>query len=385
MQSEHLYASESRYESVSLVARADEEIGKKLATLNEKSGRSAVADLNAITEERDRSHAEAQKQAEASALQNMLERMREKPQPEYDLTEHKDSLLEALRQMLAALNHKGKEYTLKDTGEKALDMRSSSFSMKEFYARSSSVSAVFAAKAGGAQGNGSTNPAAGTMWTKTTATNWAFSEYESTTFAAQGIAQTADGRSITFNVDLSMSRAFTSEYSNITEESYILTDPLMINLDTNVSRVSDLKIAFDLDADGVKEEVSFAGEGSGFLALDKNGDGVINDGSELFGTKSGDGFADLARFDDDNNGWIDENDRIFNKLKIWTKDAEGNDRLTKLKDADVGAIYLGNTDTDFMLKGEGNVTNAVLRKTGIYLKESGKVGTVAHIDLASRP
>ena len=77
---------------------------------------------------------------------------------------------------------------------------------------------------------------------------------------------------------------------------------------------------FDIDADGEEESISYLQGGSGYLALDKNGDGVINDGSELFGTKSGDGFADLAEYDADGNGWIDENDPIFDKLLIWAKD-----------------------------------------------------------------
>ena len=75
-----------------------------------------------------------------------------------------------------------------------------------------------------------------------------------------------------------------------------------------------------------------------FLALDKNGDGRMNDGSELFGTASGDGFKDLAAYDEDGNGWIDENDSIYSQLKIWTKDENGKDHLIDLKDADVGAI-----------------------------------------------
>ena len=84
-----------------------------------------------------------------------------------------------------------------------------------------------------------------------------------------------------------------------------------------------------------------------FLLLDRNEDGKINDGSELFGTKSGDGFRDLSEYDEDRNGWIDENDSVFSKLKVWTKDSEGNDKLLNLKQADVGAIYLGNIDTEF--------------------------------------
>ena len=37
---------------------------------------------------------------------------------------------------------------------------------------------------------------------------------------------------------------------------------------------------------------------------------------KLFGTSSGDGFKDLAEYDEDGNGWIDENDSIFNRLKV---------------------------------------------------------------------
>ena len=119
-----------------------------------------------------------------------------------------------------------------------------------------------------------------------------------------------------------------------------------------------------------------------FLSLDKNEDGIINDGSELFGTKSGDGFRDLSEYDDDKNGWIDENDAIFSKLKIWTKDKDGKDYLLDLKQADVGAIYLGNTDTQFSIKNDEHKLNAEIKKTGIYLHEkTGAVGTMNHVDL----
>ena len=149
-----------------------------------------------------------------------------------------------------------------------------------------------------------------------------------------------------------------------------------------MASVSDQKFLFDLDGDGKKENISFTGKGSGFLALDKNGDGVINDGNELFGTKSGDGFKDLAKYDKDRNGWIDEADDIFDDLRIWTKDEQGNDKLLTLKEAGVGAIYLGNASTQFSLNNQQtNHTNAMIRSTGVYLKESGEAGTIQHVDL----
>lgn len=222
----------------------------------------------------------------------------------------------------------------------------------------------------------------GTIWQRITATSGFYTEAESTTFATTGIVRTADGRDINFNMEVSMSRAFTASINSLEVESYIKTDPLMINLDTDIGSVSDQKFFFDLNADGKEEEISFAGKGSGFLALDRNGDGKINDGSELFGTKSGDGFKDLAAYDEDGNGWIDENDAVFSQLKIWMKDEEGNDRLIRLRDADVGAIYLGNADTQFSLKDDDHKLNGEIKKTGIYLRESsGEVGTVNHVDL----
>lgn len=118
------------------------------------------------------------------------------------------------------------------------------------------------------------------------------------------------------------------------------------------------------------------------MALDANGNGVIDDGNELFGTRSGNGFADLAAYDGDGNGWIDENDDVYSKLRVWVKDADGGDRLLDLKEANVGAIYLGSADTEFSLKDAAtNETNAVLRRTGVYLKETGEAGTLSHVDL----
>ena len=157
-------------------------------------------------------------------------------------------------------------------------------------------------------------------------------------------------------------------------------DPLVINLDTNIAQVSDQKFFFDLDQDGKEEEISSLKSGSGFLALDLNGDGVINDGGELFGTKSGNGFADLAKYDSDGNGWIDEADAIWEKLLIWTKDEDGNDKLYHLSELGVGAIGLGRTSTQFALNSEkDNSHNAMIRSTGIFLYENGNVSTVQHL------
>ena len=210
-----------------------------------------------------------------------------------------------------------------------------------------------------------------------------FEESESTSFSTTGTVKTADGREINFNVNVGMSREFQEYYREDLElASFSFCDPLVINLDTDVAQLEDQTFYFDIDGDGEKDEVSQLGAGSGYLALDKNGDGVINDGKELFGTASGNGFADLAKYDEDGNGWIDENDAVWNKLKIWTKDENGKDVLYTLADKGVGAICLQNASTDFTQKGANGQTLGAIRNTGVFLYENGNVGTVQHVDVA---
>lgn len=223
----------------------------------------------------------------------------------------------------------------------------------------------------------------GSLWTRTDSTSFFYAESEETTFESTGIVKCADGRSINFGVSFSMSRSFSAVFEQVSSRDYVFTDPLVINLDSSIVSVSDQKFLFDLDGDGAKENISFAGSGNGFLALDKNEDGIINDGSELFGTASGNGFSDLSEYDSDGNGWIDEADEIFDKLRVWVKSGDGSDSLIRLKDADVGAIFLGNIGTDFSIKDAANNTQAALRRSGLFLRESGGSGTIGQVDLVS--
>lgn len=227
-----------------------------------------------------------------------------------------------------------------------------------------------------------TSSASPTVWNRVEQTSYFMEEKENTAFESTGSVVTADGRTIDFNITFEMSRSFTEsyEYCQLSQYEQILTDPLIINLDNCPTSITDKKFFFDLDCDGKKEEISQLSAGNGYLALDLNKDGIINDGSELFGTKSGNGFADLAKYDLDGNGWIDENDDIFSHLKVWTKDEDGKDRLLSLSEADVGAICLKSSPTKFSLKDSEGTLNGLVRSSGIYLTESGNVKTIQQVD-----
>ena len=385
MAASHHETSFSYKESMTMEAAKSKDVVGAILTLSQEASGKSVKDAMVDYQKQEKEEAKKRQQEnEARSVQEMAERMRtEQKGNQYDIPDDLDMKIKMLRQILAALRGEKVpedcEIKPSDRGS-VTDLRSAQFKKLEgfeFNLSSKTAVSLGVVSIGGIGTTGS-----GTTWQKITATSGFTSESESTTFATKGIVQTADGRSIDFNMEVSMSRAFMQETNLLEVKDYIKTDPLMINLDTNIGSVSDQKFFFDLDSDGKEEKISFAGKGSGFLALDKNGDGKINDGSELFGTSSGDGFKDLAEYDEDGNGWIDENDSIFNRLKVWTKDENGKDFLIDLKKADVGAIYLRNADTQFSLKDDENKLNAEIKKTGIYLREStGAVGTLNHVDL----
>lgn len=207
-------------------------------------------------------------------------------------------------------------------------------------------------------------------------------EAEKTTFAAEGVVQTQDGKTIQFSVDLSMSREFLQEQSvSVRAGDAKVKDPLVLNFSGNAAELTTTRFSFDIDSNGQPDQIAFVGPNSGFLALDRNNDGKINDGRELFGATTGQGFAELAAYDQDGNQWIDENDSIYANLRIWSKDGQGNDQLVGLGERGVGAIYLGHVTTPFALKDSTNAQLGQIRESGVFLKESGAAGTVQQIDL----
>lgn len=224
-------------------------------------------------------------------------------------------------------------------------------------------------------------------------------QQEQLTFSAQGQVTTSDGRQLSIQLGFAMQFEQTQLNQRLTRTS-ALKDPLVLNLDGQVAGFSRARFQFDLDADGQKESLAALDSGSAFLARDLNGNGQIDDGTELFGARSGNGFADLATLDEDGNGVLDEADSSFATLRLY-RPGEG---LLTLGDKQIGAIFLQSAATPFQHLGgvdhgeqdsvgqdsNGQDSNgqdsrgqspAVLRQTGIYLKENGEAGTLQQVDL----
>lgn len=202
-------------------------------------------------------------------------------------------------------------------------------------------------------------------------------ESEKTTVCGNGQVKTTDGKVIDFNYALAMTRDFTSEKTAVESGTTKLSDPLMLSFNGKACELTNECFRFDLNADGTPELIPGLGAGTAFLVFDRNGNGLADDGSELFGVASGNGFADLAKLDSDHNGWIDAADSAFNQLAVWSSDG-----FSSLKERGIGALYTAAVDAPFALKTNTNQLLGQIRAAGLYLSEAGEVGQMQQVDLA---
>ena len=137
--------------------------------------------------------------------------------------------------------------------------------------------------------------------------------------------------------------------------------PLVLDLNGDgVQTLSiDEGVEFDLLNSGeAKVQTGWVSGEDALLAIDNNGNGVIDDRTELFGGEIGEGFAKLASFDSNDDGLVDLNDAGFSDLQVW-QDANENaltdaGELLNLDSAGVASLDTGYTNV-FSTDAQGNV------------------------------
>lgn len=161
------------------------------------------------------------------------------------------------------------------------------------------------------------------------------------------------------------------------------TDPLALDLAGNgfSTRGLDDAVRFDLDADGRADRISAPSGDDALLALDRNGNGRIDDGRELFGDQHGaaNGFAELAKYDDNRDGRIDAADAVFERLRLLRFDAEGRQQTQSLSQAGVSAIELQARDVKLALGAYDEIA-----QLGRFEFADGRSGVAADLLLARR-
>lgn len=156
-------------------------------------------------------------------------------------------------------------------------------------------------------------------------------------------------------------------------------DPIVFDLDNDGIELSNYQngARFDLMATGRAQQTAFVNGGDAFLALDRNKDGSINSGLELFGEQHGakNGFEELRKFDVNGDGAINRNDAIFNELKLFKDNGNGlteAGELLSLADAGIDEILLNYREADQKAAGGNRLT-----QIASYLRNDGSKGQVA--------
>lgn len=204
---------------------------------------------------------------------------------------------------------------------------------------------------------------------------------ETLSFEALGKVQTEDGRSIDFMLALDFNRDITQQQSTYFKGKLTLVDPIMINLTGGAVQLTDQMFEFDLLADGSNLGLNKAAQGSGYLVFDRNNDGLVNDGSELFGPTSGNGFAEMRQYDNDGNGWLDENDAIFSQLGVLSFNEQGEAVYQTASEVGLGAIYLGAVSSNYNLLNSQGAVQGQITQTGVALSEQGQTLLVQEVHL----
>jgi hypothetical protein len=169
--------------------------------------------------------------------------------------------------------------------------------------------------------------------------------------------------------------------------------PLALDLDGNgVRTISGIAGAvFDVNADGQAERLGWLSTTDAWLALDRNGNGLIDDGGELFGSgttmpdasKALDGFAALRVLDSNQDGVIDSNDAAFGKLSLWV-DSNSNAKtdpgeLRTLTQAGIQSLLLMAKPTAII--DQGNLIGLM----GSYATIEGQTHEMADVWLSVNP
>ncbi|MBN1214915.1 MAG: hypothetical protein JXA99_05665, partial [Candidatus Lokiarchaeota archaeon] len=187
------------------------------------------------------------------------------------------------------------------------------------------------------------------------------------------------GNGLDISVDLSGGR-FSIELVR-TDYERPKRDPLILDLDGDGIETTSVNngVNYDFLADGIKEKTGWVGKDDGFLVLDKNSNGKIDNDSEFFGEgqslkngeKSTGGFESLGEYDGNGDKIINSNDEIYSQLRIWQdKNQNGitdEGELKTLKELGIKSISL-----EALQKNITTSTGNILREEGTYTLESGE-------------
>ncbi len=204
--------------------------------------------------------------------------------------------------------------------------------------------------------------------------------YQNLTAEALGAIERVDEILLKLVFDLDKNKLYEEDIPKNSAFKKVIISPLAIDLDGDGVELTSLEASaafFDLNLDGFAEQTGWVAADDGLLALDVDGDGKIDDNSELFGDQTGhaNGFLALGAHDLNADGVIDANDAVFSDLIVW-QDLNGNgfseaNEMLSLTDVGITSIDLGYVDVN-----ETNAGHSVLQSSTVTFAD----GSIRDID-----
>lgn len=158
-------------------------------------------------------------------------------------------------------------------------------------------------------------------------------------------------------------------------------DPIVVDLDGDGIELTNVENGplFDIKGTGEIVRTAWIRGGDAFLALDRNGNGKIDNGLELFGDQWGaqNGFEELRKLDTNSDGYISREDRDFDRLLLWRDNGDGvssREELFTLAQMGIERISLQYKNVSVI--GDGN--NKIAQKS-FFIRNDGSVGRVADV------
>jgi hypothetical protein len=210
-------------------------------------------------------------------------------------------------------------------------------------------------------------------------------------------AMTRAAHSIEYSFDVSITdqsgRTVTVPYKVTFIRRGWSAPPIVLDLDGDGLELVNFNgsgVTFDMDEDGIRDVTGWVAADDGLLALDRNGDGTINDFSEISFKRDDEGaltdLEGLRAFDTNANGFLDAGDERWSEFRIWRDlNQDGVSQDGELVSLDEGGI--ANINLTLTLTGESpeNANENVVYGTTQYGRTDGTQGTVGDVFLAFDP
>lgn len=171
-------------------------------------------------------------------------------------------------------------------------------------------------------------------------------------------------------------------------------EPLVLDLDGDGIETLGINatthVVFDTDGDGLKTGTGWISADDGLLVFDRNANGTIDNGGELFGdqtlvngVKASDGFSALAGEDTNADGKFDATDTNFTNVRVWQDaNADGISQSSELHTlSELGITSINLTSTSTNITTNGNIQIAA----GTYTKTDGTTGSAGNLNFSQNP